>query len=215
MRVNYEILGRKAPKFFDIFVIRIPSHSNFNIRIPSHSDFKDQCDILSGFFSNRGYPQAIIDKARARCERVDRQMALTPKSKVEMNKIPLVLPFYEKISKQISKIAFNNGRVLSQDPDIGFLFKDKFLSAYKNHHNIKQHTVRSKLPSVIEEIPGKGTVSLALIWCFLPFSATIVRALQERSYEKNRGNYLTYDSSLQSHDTHVSTYKWLRFIGHM
>ena len=50
---------------------------------------------------------------------------------------------------------------------------------------------------------GKGTVSLAWIWCFLPFSAAIVRALQERSYEKNRGNYLTYESSLQSHDIHV------------
>ena len=40
----------------------------------------------------------------------------------------------------------------------------------------------------------------------------IVRALQERSYEKNRGNYLTYESSLQSHYIHVSTYKWLRFL---
>ena len=57
-----------------------------------------------------------------------------------------------------------------------------------------------------------GTVSLARIWCFLPFSAMIVRALQERSYEKNRGNYLTYESSLQSYDTHESTYKWLSLI---
>ena len=59
---------------------------------------------------------------------------------------------------------------------------------------------------------GKGTVSLARIWCVLPFSAMIVRALQERSYEKNRGNYFTYESSLQSYDTHVSTYKWLSLI---
>ena len=58
----------------------------------------------------------------------------------------------------------------------------------------------------------KGTVSLARIWCFLPFSAMIVRALQERLYEKNRGNYLTYEPSLQSYDTHVSTYKWLSLI---
>ena len=61
-------------------------------------------------------------------------------------------------------------------------------------------------------LSSKGTVSLARIWCFLPFSAMIVRALQERSYEKNRGNYLTYESSLQSYDTHVSTYKWLSLI---
>ena len=46
----------------------------------------------------------------------------------------------------------------------------------------------------------------------MPFFAMIVRVLQERSYEKNRGNYLTYESSLQSYDTHVSTYKWLSLI---
>ena len=60
--------------------------------------------------------------------------------------------------------------------------------------------------------PVEGTVSIARIWCFLPFSAMIVRALQERSYEKNRGNYLTYELSLQSYDTHVSTCKWLSLI---
>ena len=118
------------------------------------SDFQVQCDTLSGFFRNRGYPQAVIDKARARCERVDRRLALIPKPKVELNKIPLVLPFYEVVSRQISKIIVSNGRVLSQDPDIGFWFKYKFISSYKNHRNIKQHAVRSKLPSVIEEIPG-------------------------------------------------------------
>ena len=118
------------------------------------SDFKNQCNTLSGFFRNRGYPQKIIDKARARCDRVDRETSLIPKSKTSLTKIPLVLPFYEKISRQISKIIVDNGRVLSQDPDIGFLFKDKFISAYKNHMNIKRQTVRSKLPSVIEEIPG-------------------------------------------------------------
>ena len=118
------------------------------------SDFKVQCDTLSGFFRDRGYPQSVIDKSRARCERVDRRTALVPKQKAKLNKIPLVLPFYEIISKQISKIIFRNGRILSQDPDIGFLFRDKFISAYKNHKNIKQLTVRSKLPSLIEEIPG-------------------------------------------------------------
>merc|ERR1712045_1067306 len=73
-------------------------------------------------------------------------------------------------------------------------------------------SIHSTLIFVFSHHIIKGTVSLARIWCFLPFSAMIVRALQERSYEKNRGNYLTYESSLQSYDTHESTYKWLSLI---
>ena len=43
---------------------------------------------------------------------------------------------------------------MSEDPDIGFLFRDKFIPSYKNHQNIKRQTVRSKLLAPIEEIPG-------------------------------------------------------------
>ena len=117
-------------------------------------DFRNQCDKLGGFFSNRGYPSKVVEAARQRCSTVSRADSLVPKQKSELDKIPLVIPFYEKISKKISQIVFNNARVLSQDPDIGFLFRDKFISSYKNHQNIKRQTVRSKLSSSVEEIPG-------------------------------------------------------------
>ena len=96
-------------------------------------DFRNQCDKLGGFFSNRGYPNKVVEAARQRCSTVSRADSLVPKQKSELDKIPLVIPFYEKISKKISQIVFNNARVLSQDPDIGFLFRDKFISSYKNH----------------------------------------------------------------------------------
>ena len=118
------------------------------------ADYHTQCDILAGFFANRGYPGNVVANARARCATVTRAEALIPREKTKLEKIPLVLPFYEKISKKIARIVFNNAKVLSQDPEIGFIFRDKFISAFKNHQNIKQQTVRSKLPAPIEEIPG-------------------------------------------------------------
>ena len=118
------------------------------------ADYQTQCDILANFFANRGYPGKVVANARSRCDSVSRAAALVPKQKAKLEKIPLVLPFYEKISKKISRIVFNNAKVLSQDPSIGFIFRDKFISAFKNHQNIKQQTVRSKLPAHIEEIPG-------------------------------------------------------------
>ena len=79
----------------------------------SDDDYKNQCDILSGFFANRGYPKKIIDKARLRCSVVSRAESLIPKSKSELEKIPLVIPFYEKIFQKISRIVFNNAKVFN------------------------------------------------------------------------------------------------------
>ena len=51
-------------------------------------------------------------------------------------------------------MVHRNGRLLAQDPDIGFIFKDQFLTSYKNCPNIKERVIRSKLPAVLDEIPG-------------------------------------------------------------
>ena len=75
-----------------------------------------------------------------------------PNRSLNLIKFLWLFPFMRKFPRK--SLVFNNARVLSQDPDIGFLFRDKFISSYKNHQNIKRQTVRSKLSSSIEEIPG-------------------------------------------------------------
>ena len=74
--------------------------------------------------------------------------------KRQWSQIPLVLPYYAGVSQRISRIIYRNGEILTQDPDIGFLFKDNFVTALKNDKNVKQLVVRSKLPADSDEIPG-------------------------------------------------------------
>ena len=71
----------------------------------------------------------------------------------ESTKIPLVIPIHHATAK-ISKIVHSNARFLSADPDIGNLFQDNIITAYRNCQNLRQCLVRSKLPADDDEIPG-------------------------------------------------------------
>ena len=122
----------------------------------SETDFFNQCEIMSTFFRKRGYPEAVIQKAFKRVQGVTREVALTPKVKQSSGKIPISLPYHAGLSPQITKIIKNNAELLARDPQIGFLFVDKFITSYSNLDNVKKLSMRSKLRSSegSGEIPG-------------------------------------------------------------
>ena len=119
-----------------------------------NDDFRSQCEKMSNFFRARSYPEQVLQRALERVNTVTREQSLTPKVRDDNDKTKLIIPFYDGISRKISQMVHRNGRVLAQDPDIGFIFKDQILTSYKNCPNIKERVIRSKLPSVLDEIPG-------------------------------------------------------------
>ena len=117
-------------------------------------DFKEQCSKMAGFFLAREYPRSVVERALVKASRVSRASSLIPKVKNSDHKIPLVLPYYAHLSYKISAMVKKNAKVLGNDPNIGFLFKDKVLTSLKNAPSIKKRVIRSKLRTLNDEIPG-------------------------------------------------------------
>ena len=111
-------------------------------------------DYFLDFFLARGCPGQVVREALNKCEGVSHSESLVTCIKETRSKIPLVLPFC-KVSKAVTNIVHKNVRLLSSDPDIGFLFADNVITAYKNSKSIRDTLVRSRLPS--SEIPGTFT----------------------------------------------------------
>ena len=93
---------------------------------------------MAGFFLARDYPRKIIERARARVERITRAQAMGPKEDSEgKNRIILTLT-YNAYSKPVKDIVENTFQILKLDQE------EKPLFSYRRDKNIKDMLVKSQ-----------------------------------------------------------------------
>ena len=124
----------------------------------SQKDFDTQANSMSEFFIERGYPVNIVNCALQKAKDLDRNSLLVNKSKMNSSRIPLVVP-YNKLIKPVVRIVNNNFAILQSDQDIGCLFKEPPIVAYKRDANLSNILVSSSLKNKIQDpkIPGTFT----------------------------------------------------------
>ena len=115
-------------------------------------NFLEEVEIMTDFFKKRGYPDNVINSAKERIFNITREDALTPNPKNQRSiKLPVVLT-YNSNNQKIAAIIKKNAKFLAQDNEVGNLFTDNILMAYRNPPSLARLLVRSKLST--EELPG-------------------------------------------------------------
>jgi len=109
-------------------------------------DFINQAAKMVTFFLARGYPRHVVDGAVERARSVSRTDALTPKDRKEEgnDRTVAVLTFHPH-NLPVRNILLHNFHVLQQDPELGSIFSQPPLVAFKRDSNIRDHLVRSRV----------------------------------------------------------------------
>ena len=113
-------------------------------------DFKYQVDNMSGFFTQRGYPENMVDAARHRISTKSRDETLRPRRGNNEARVPFVLT-YHPTSELVVKAIRDNLNILQTDETTSDIFSDPPLISYRKDRSLKQVLVKSSLPSLSEE----------------------------------------------------------------
>jgi hypothetical protein len=88
----------------------------------------------------------------SKAKRVSRESTLQSRNDSSGHKIPLVLT-YNNYNRQVLSVVKRNFKYLSENADIGNLFEDNLLGAFRNDKSLSNTLVKSKL-NCENEIPG-------------------------------------------------------------
>ena len=113
-------------------------------------DFKYQVDNMSGFFTQRGYPEYMVDAARQRITTKSRDETLRPRRGNSEARVPFVLT-YHPTSELVVKAIRDNLNILQTDETTSDVFSDPPLISYRKDRSLKRVLVKSSLPSLSEE----------------------------------------------------------------
>ena len=110
------------------------------------ADFIDNSKQLSNFFSNRGYPDKVVQAANLRVQSISRSSILENKvPNCNSDRITLVLPFHPSV-QPIKRYILKKFKTLMSDPTTKSVFQHPPLIAFKRDRNIGDHLVRSSHP---------------------------------------------------------------------
>ena len=114
-------------------------------------DFQSKCSEMSTFFSDRGYPDHVINQALNRVQNVSREMALTPAESNSEERIPFILTYHPN-NLAAKNIILLNFSILQSDPETASIFSQPPLVSFKRDKNLQNLLVRSALRPTSE--PG-------------------------------------------------------------
>ena len=115
------------------------------------TDYNTQTKKLAENFRNCGYPDEIISKSIHKASYISRDEALVTKKRTTNRLIPLVLPF-DCHSSKIARIIQKNRHILESDQEVGILFNNNIVTAYRNPPSLKQKLVHSAVKK--QSLPG-------------------------------------------------------------
>ena len=120
----------------------------------SANDFSKHLLNLKTWFSDRGYPETLVNEQCMRAKnkrietRVDKQISVKNKQN-----IPLVVTYHPALSG-LGKIIGKHFHILQADEDLKKAFPFKPFVSYRNAKSLRNRLVRAKVPDLISR---KGT----------------------------------------------------------
>lgn len=105
-------------------------------------DFRSKCEEMIVFFKDRGYPNHVLDKALDRVNMVGRKDALITNVKGSTER-PILAITYHPQNIRLRNVILANWNILTNSKDIGPIFSERPLIAYKRHHSLRDLLVKS------------------------------------------------------------------------
>ena len=121
-------------------------------------DFGIQCNKMRSFFTKRGYPDKVLDRAVSSVSRVNRREAMEPRVKSTSDRVPLVLTYHPH-NVAIQNILIRNFKsIVLKDEYMSSVFADSTpITAFRKGKSLKQHLVSSSYRSSRQPTSFKGT----------------------------------------------------------
>ena len=97
------------------------------------------------FFRNQGYPNCILQDNIRKVKRISRRTLLEPYDRdVEKNKGRIIFPItYHPANSKVVKIVKDNIKLLGDDEEVGDLFQEQPMVAFRRHKNLRDELVLS------------------------------------------------------------------------
>ena len=109
-------------------------------------EFEKQSKFLLNCFLKQGYPRYLLEKQRRKALLLDRKELLKFVAKDTDEKERIIFPIrYHPTNVKVVNIIKRNFTLLKNDEEVGDLFKDPPMVAYRRDRNLKDLFVRSKL----------------------------------------------------------------------
>ena len=103
------------------------------------------------FFTNRGYPDSVVNTAQHRAQQIDRHSALQTSQKEKNERIPFTLTYHPH-NLVAKNIILMNFKLLQNDNKTGRIFSQHPLVSFKRDKNIGSFLVRSVLNLMINQV---------------------------------------------------------------
>ena len=111
-------------------------------------DFTKKSKEMGAHFVVQGYPRGLVERKRRKVERMQRKELLKAKKKEDENKDRIVLPInFHPINKEVVDVVKDNFKTLQRDDEVGELFQDTPMVAYRRERNLKDMLVHSRIRS--------------------------------------------------------------------
>ena len=108
-------------------------------------DYRIQLEELKLKFTQRGYPDADITAQFDKASNIDRKETLTHKEKTDTRCLVFSTTFNKKLPN-IRQSFDDNWHLLSINPDISKVFKDKPVVAYRRNDNLEDNRPKQTMP---------------------------------------------------------------------
>ena len=127
------------------------------VRICSKPETRDmRLNELKIMLLSRDYNVNMIDSAIYKAKIIPREMALRKVNKTQSVRRPALVVTFDPRLPSIPSIQAKHWRsMIHQDPYLAEVFPQPPLTAFKRQRNIKDHTVRAKVPKSIERYPKR------------------------------------------------------------
>ena len=115
--------------------------------------FEEESSRMIGFFTERGYPKSLAEKALTKVRPKKRADLIKDRPKEKSNKLTFPLT-YNRFNKSIARIAQKHFHILSDDLEVGGAFTRRPTIAWRRSQNIRDQLVRARLRRKPREVVG-------------------------------------------------------------
>ena len=112
---------------------------------------------MGAFFTDRGYPAKIVEGGMSKASRITQHQALVKKRNDSNSRTPLVLTYHKTTQRIANAVRANMSILLSHESTKRIFGADPVITAYRREKNLKNHLVRSRLPTQASVITTPGT----------------------------------------------------------
>ena len=110
--------------------------------------FEDEKERMLDFFRDRGYPEAVLNKAKSRVSLISREDALKKKGGSNHQRPVLAITYHPHAKAYRDIILKNYQKILQADNDLKNIFNEPPMIAWRRDKSIRDLLVHSRITSV-------------------------------------------------------------------